>query len=55
MLVYTNKQTFHTRRITLKRVTSLRCPSPQHSFKATQLLAKLSTSCNWGTRVKHKS
>jgi len=34
------KQTFHyTRRITLKRVTSLRCPSPRHSAKATQLRA----------------
>jgi len=32
-------QTFHyTRRITLKRVTSL-CPSLRHSAKATQLLA----------------
>jgi len=28
-------QTFHyTRRITPKRVTSLRCPSPRHSAKA---------------------
>jgi len=33
-------QTFHyTRRIMPKRVTSLRCPSPRHSAKATQLLA----------------
>jgi len=30
-------QTFHyTRRITPKRVTSLRCPSPHHSAKAAQ-------------------
>jgi len=33
-------QTFHyTHRITPKRVTSLRCPSPRHSAKATQLPA----------------
>jgi len=39
--VYLNQnQTFHyTRHITPKRVTSLRCPSPRHSVKATQLLA----------------
>jgi len=31
-------QTFHyTRRITPKHVTSLQCPSPRHSAKATQL------------------
>jgi len=31
-------QIFHyTRPITKKRVTSLRCPSPRHSAKATQL------------------
>jgi len=34
------KKIFHyTRRITPKRVTSLRCPSPHHSDKATQLFA----------------
>jgi len=33
-------QTFHyTRRITPKRLTSWRCPSPRHSTKATQLPA----------------
>jgi len=33
-------QTFHyARRITTKRVTSLRCPSPRRSAKAAQLLA----------------
>jgi len=33
-------QTFYSpRRITTKRVTSLRCPSPRHSAKVTQLFA----------------
>jgi len=33
-------QAFHyTHRITLKGVTSLRCPSPRHNAKATELPA----------------
>jgi len=36
------KRTFHdTRRITLKRVTSLRCPSSRYSAKATELRAQM--------------
>jgi len=30
---------YYSHRNTPKRVTSLRCPSPRHSAKATQLLA----------------
>jgi len=37
---FLSNQTFHyTRRIKPKRVTSLRCPSPRHNAKTTQLLA----------------
>jgi len=39
---YKPNHTFHyTRRIMPKRVTSLRCPSPRHSAKATQVLASM--------------
>jgi len=40
MVKITKNQTFHcTRRVTPKRVTSLWCPFPRHSAKATQQLA----------------
>jgi len=34
-----NQTFYYIRRITPKRVTNLRCPTPRHSAKATQLLA----------------
>jgi len=40
MFQFPNQTFYYTRRITPKRTTSLRCPSPRHSAnKATQLLA----------------
>jgi len=39
LLIIPNKTFHYTRRITPKRVTSWRCPSPRHSAEATQLLA----------------
>jgi len=34
-----NQNFYYTRRITPKRVTSWRCPTPRHSAKTPQLLA----------------
>jgi len=37
LICFYNKVNFHNTLITPKRVTSLQCPSPRHSAKATQL------------------